>query len=246
LKNSILSLLYMWKKVLSKALKLQIPDLKGEIIELFSRYQSRKTRGNKLRLSKKLIATYLVSGLLFLNITNGYATTERIKPDYQRNWSDLEEIQKSAPGLVLLNGEITEINVTEIFLSSITEQKESYRLKLVPNTRFFCNGVDTQWEALTPVAPGAYFEAQVLVNVHREAIAISAFYFGEECVVKKCYQKQGRLVVELTSVISEENYIYSVNEVARLPRDDNWKQEGQIVYILYNGLEEIRAVFLPD
>ena len=180
---------------------------------------------------------------MFFNVTIGYGTTERIKPDFQRDWSDLDKIQKNTPGLVLLKGEIIGINATEILINSLTREEEIYRLKLGPNTKFFCNGIDSQWEALLTVAPGAYFEARVLVDDEKEAIAVSGFYFGEECVVKKCYQNQEKLVVELISVISEEICTYSVNERARLPGDNYWKQEGQVVYILYNEREEIRASF---
>ncbi|MGE5604935.1 MAG: hypothetical protein ACM3YE_04495 [Bacteroidota bacterium] len=193
-----------------------------------------------------LLLLLLVSGLLFLNVSNGSATTHGIKPDYQRDWSDLEKIKKNTPGLNLLKGEIIEINKIEIVMTSVTGNNEIYRLKLIPSTKFYCNGINSQWESLLPVAPGAYFEARVLVNGQMEALAVSAYYFGEECIVKRCYQNQGKLVVELISVISDENYIYPVSEAARLPREDNWKQEGQVVYILYNGLDEIRAVFLPD
>ncbi len=246
MRSHMLSLLYIFKKVLGKAFTSQKPDANSEIIGLFSISESRNICRNNQRLFKKLITAYIVSGLMFLNVTNGYATTQRIKPDYYRNCSDLEKAQKNAPDLVLLKGEIIGLNPTEISINSLSGDNKIYRLKLVPNTRFFCNGMNSQWQALLPVAPGAYFEAQVLINVQREAIAVSAFYFGEECVVKKCYQSQRKLVIELISVISEENYTYPVSEKARLPRGDDWKQEGQIVYVLYNGLEEIRAVFLPD
>lgn len=238
--------LYTFKKVLSKALTIQIQDKSGETIRLFAPSESREIGRNNSYLFKKLIALYIVGGLLFFNVTIGYGTTERIKPDFQRDWSDLDKIQKNTPGLVLLKGEIIGINATEILINSLTRDKEIYRLKLGPNTKFFCNGIDSQWEALLPVAPGAYFEARVLVDDEKEAIAVSGFYFGEECVVKKCYQNQEKLVVELISVISEEICTYSVNERARLPGDNYWKQEGQVVYILYNEREEIRAVFLPD
>lgn len=243
MKNRMLRQLYMLKRILIK-FKSQISNAKGKITGLFSHYKSREICRYSPRTSKKLIVTYMVGGLLLFNVTIGYATTNRIKPDFQRDW--LDKIQKNTPGLVLLKGEIIGINETEILMNSLTSNKEIYRLKLGPNTRFFCNGIDSQWEALLPVAPGAYFEAQVLVDGQKEAIAVSGFYFGEECVVKKCYQNQEKLVVELISVISEEIYTYQVNEGARLPRDNFWKEEGQVVYILYNEQEEIRAVFLPD
>lgn len=240
----MLTLIYRLKKVLRKW-RFQISD-RSELTGLFSLFQSRKISPDNHLLSKKLIAMSIVSGLLLFNVTTGSATTERIKPDFQRVWSDLDKIQKNIPGLVLLKGEVIGINSTEILINSLTRDNEIYRLKLGPNTRFFCNGIDSQWEALLPVAPDAYFEAQVLVNAQKEAIAVSGFYFGEECVVKRCYQIREKLVIELISVISEEIYTYPVNENARLPRDNHWKEEGQVVYILYNERKEIRAIFLPD
>lgn len=245
MKNRMLTQIYMLKKVLNKW-RFQKSD-ESVTMGLFSPSQSGKIGPGNHLLSKKLIAMYIVSGLLlFFNVTTGSATTERIEPDFQRGWSDLAKIQKNIPGLVLLKGEVLGINSTEILINSLTRNNEVYRLKLGPNTRFYCNGIASQWEALLPVAPGAYFEAQVLVNGQKEAIAVSGFYFGEECVVKRCYQIQGKLVVELISVISEEIYTYPVNENARLPRDNYWKDEGQVVYILYNERKEIRAIFLPD
>lgn len=241
MKNRRLTLIYWFKKVLRKW-RFQKSD-KNETTGLFSPSQSRKI--NHL-LSKKMIAMYIVGGLLLFNVTAGYATTEQIKPDFQRGWSDLAKIQKNMPELVLLKGEVIGINSREILINSLTKDNEIYRLKLGPNTRFFCNGIDSQWEALLPVAPGAYFEAQVLVDGQKEAIAVSGYYLGEECVVKRCYQIRGKLVVELISVISEKTHTYPVNENARLPRENYWKEEGQIVYILYNERGEIRAIFLPD
>lgn len=246
MKKYRLLLLYMLRKVLNKAFTPQISDVNWVNIRFFSTYESREICPNISRLVKKYIVIFIVSGLFILKINNGYATTQRTGPDYQRNCLDLEMVQKNTPGLVLLKGEICKINSTEILMTSLSGDNKLYRLKLVSNTRFFCNGIESQWEALLPVVPGAYFEAQVLVNAQREAIMISAFYLGEECVVKKCYQNKGKLIVELISVISDENYSYPLNETARLPTGDNWKQEGQIVFVLYNRLEEIRAVFLPD
>lgn len=195
---------------------------------------------------KNRILWTIIIGVLLLKATNGYATTHTVKPDYQKNRSEFESIQKSAPGMVLLKGEIIGINHAEILINPFTNNKEINHFKLIKGTKFFCNGIDSQWEALTPVAPGAYFEAQVIVNPKMEVIAVNAFYYGEEFVIKKYYQNQGKLILELNSVLSEWNFAYPVNQDARLPSGECWKQEGQVVYILFNGLEEIRAVFLPE
>ena len=53
------SYIYMLKKVLCTAFTSQKPDVNGEIIELFSTYESRKICCNNSCLSKKLIATYI-------------------------------------------------------------------------------------------------------------------------------------------------------------------------------------------
>lgn len=195
---------------------------------------------------KNLILWLMITGLLLLNVTNGYATTQIVKPDYQKSRSEFEKIQKSAPGVVLLKGEIIEINHEGILINPLTNSNGMFHLKLARNAKFYCNGIMSQWEALTPVAPGACFEAQVLVNGQREAIAVNAFYYGEECVIKQCYQNQGKLTVEVFSVFSEENFSYLVNHTARLPSGESWRRAGQVVYILFNEREEIRAVFLPD
>lgn len=195
---------------------------------------------------KKPIFSLIVMGFLFTYVNCGLATTQRIKPDYDRNRMDFEDISKTRPGSILFTGEIIGINQAEIVLKLLTADNTVCRFRLNPNTKFFCNGISSQWETLKPVAPGAYFEAQVLVDGQMEALAVNGFYYGEECIVKKCYRNQGKLVMELISVISWENFTYGVNERARLPQDEDWKEEGQVVYVLYNGTREIRAVFLPD
>lgn len=195
---------------------------------------------------KKPIFSLVVMGLLVAHVSCGFATTQRFRPDYEKNQLCFENISKNRPGSILFTGEIIGINEAEILLKLLTGDTGVYRFKLNPNTKFFCNGISSQWEALKPIAPGAYFEARVLVNGHMEALAVNGFYYGEECIVKKCYQNQGKLVMELISVITWENLTYYVNERARLPQGENWKEEGQVVYILYNGTEEIRAVFLPN
>ena len=194
---------------------------------------------------KKWILWLTVGGLLLLYVTNGYATTQRIKPDYQKICSEFERIRRSASSSILI-GEIIEINREEILINPSTTNNGIYHLTLTPSAKFFCNGILSQWEALIPVAPGAYFEAQVLVNGQSEIIAVNADYYGEECIIKRCCQNQGKLIAELVSVLSGETFSCPVNQDARLPAGESWKQEGQIVFILFNFQDEIRAVFLPD
>ena len=195
---------------------------------------------------KKLIFWLVVMGLLFAHVSCGWATTQRIKPDYERNRQDFEGVSKNISGLFLLTGEIIGINRAEILVKLFTADNAVYRLKIKQDTKFYCNGVSSQWETLRPIAPGAYFEAQLLVNGQMETLAVEGYYYGEECIVKKCYQDQGKLVMELISAISGENFTYQVDERARLPRFEHWKEEGQVIYILYNRTKEIRAIFLPD
>lgn len=196
---------------------------------------------------KKWILWLIVTELPLLFITNGYATTERVRPVYQRNCSEFERIQRNVPDLILLKGEIVGINREGISVQPLTVDNGIYQLKLAQNTKFFCNGIPSQWEALKPVAADAYFEAQLLVNREKtEVIAVNAYYYGEECVIKNCFRNQGKLTVELVSVHSEATFSYPVNQAARLPAGENWRREGQVVYILFNCQEEIRAVFLPD
>lgn len=195
---------------------------------------------------EKRIITLVIIGLLILKGTNGYATTVPVKPDYQRNHTEFERLHKSAPDSVLLKGEIIDINHHEVVVNPYNEKDDVYRLKLVRDTKFYCNGIGSEWEALIPVAPEAYFEARIIINGQTEVIAVNAFYYGEECIVGKFFQNQGKSIIELISALSEEVFVAQVNQNARLPKGENWKQEGQIVYILFNEEEEIRAVFLPD
>ncbi len=195
---------------------------------------------------KKWILWLIVAGLLLTYVTEGFTTTQRVKPGYQKNCSEFERIHKNGPGLTLLTGEIIGINREEILINPLTASNGIYHLKLAQGTKFFCNGSLSQWEALTPVAPGAYFEAQVLMNGQTEVIAVNAEYYGEECVIKKCYQNGGKLIIELIPVLSETEFSCPVDQNARLPAGESWKREGQVAYILFNCREEIRAVFLPD
>ena len=57
--NRMLSL-YTFKKVLSKALTIQIQDKSGETIRLFAPSESREIGRNNSYLFKKLIALYIV------------------------------------------------------------------------------------------------------------------------------------------------------------------------------------------
>lgn len=186
----------------------------------------------------------IVLGLMLLIFTNGYAC-QSVKPDYRRNYSEIDEITKNYPGLITVEGEIVGINHQEILVSPLPYGNSIYRLKLISDTKLFCNGAVSQWEALKPVAPGAYFEAEVLTN-GQTAIAVNAFYYGDECVIKRCYRNQDQLVLELYSVLSDRLSIYPVNRAARLPSGKNWLQEGQVIYILLGERGEIRAVYLPD
>lgn len=220
-------------------------NLLRHILVLFPSKLSRLTLGGDIFL-KKWILWLTVSGLLLLYVTDSYATTQRIKFDYQKNCSEFERVQKNASSSILLKGEIVGINLEEILINPSTVNNEIYHLKLTPSAKFFCNGILSQWEALTPVAPGAYFEAQILVNRQNEVIAVNADYYGEECIIKKCCRNQEKLIFELVSVLSEETFSCQVNQEARLPAGESWRQEGQIVFILFNCRDEIRAVFLPD
>lgn len=197
-------------------------------------------------MKSRILNELIFVGCLLIMTANGYATVDPVKPDYKKNRSEFETIRLSNPGSVVLEGEIIGIDCDEILITQSTAGNDVLRLKLVQGTKFYCNGTDSEWEALKPVAPKAYFEAQVLMNMRTEAIAVNAFYYGEECIVKKCFQNQGQLFLQLASALSEEVFTYPVAKEARLPLDESWRQTGQAVYILFNGEEEIRAVFLPD
>lgn len=194
----------------------------------------------------RILLELILVGCLLIKTTNGYATIDPVEPDYEKNRSEFENIRLNNPGSVVLEGEIIGIDYDEILISQSIAGNDVLRLKLVQETKFYCNGTDSGWEALKPVAPKAYFEAQVLMNMQTEAIAVNAFYYGEECIVKKCFQNQGKLFLQLNSALSEEVFTYPVAKEARLPLGEGWRQTGQAVYILFNGEEEIRAVFLPD
>jgi len=177
--------------------------------------------------------------------SNGFAS-QTVKPDYQKNRSEFEFIKKTSVNPVLLKGEIIGINQREIVLSTSTGNEGEYHLRLVPDTKFFCNGVISRWEALRLVAPKAFFEGEVLVNERGEVIAINAFYYGEEGVIKKIGYERGRQYLQLFSIASEAIIKLAITPGARLPAGESWKREGQVVFILYNAQQEIRAVYLPD
>lgn len=197
-------------------------------------------------MKNRILIKLIVAGWLLLMTTNGYATIEPVKPDYRKNRSEFENIRINNPGSVLLEGEIIGINHWEILIIPLTAKNDIFRLKLAQETKFYCNGIDSEWVALKPVAPEAYFEAQVLMNGETEVIAVNAFYYGKECIVNKSFQGQDQLFLELIAALSGEVFVSPVAKEARLPLGEGWRQAGQVIYVLFNREEEIRAVFLPD
>ena len=198
-------------------------------------------------MKNRILFKLIIAGWLLFKTITGYATIVPIRPDYEKNHSEFKYIQLTNPGSVLLKGEIVGINHGEILLNPLTaNNNDFFRLKLVRETKFYCNGTVSKWTALTPVAPEAYFEAQILMNRETEAIAVNAFYYGEECIVNRSYHNQGQLFLELISALSGEVFVSPVTKEARLPLGEGWKQTGQVVYVLFSDENNIRAVFIPD
>jgi hypothetical protein len=198
-------------------------------------------------LKNRILFKMIVFGWLLFKAVNGYATITPVKPDYEKNYFEFKSIQLNNPDSILLKGEIVGINHGEILINPlIANNNDFFRLKLVQETIFYCNGTVSDWTALTPVAPEAYFEAQVLMNRKKEAIAVNAFYYGEECIINRSYQNQDQLFLELTSALSGEIFVSPVTNKARLPLGKGWKQTGQVVYVLFSDGSNIRGVFIPD
>ncbi|NLY73934.1 MAG: hypothetical protein GX075_01355 [Firmicutes bacterium] len=194
---------------------------------------------------KELCWWFWVLSMLLAIGSNGLAS-QAVKPDFQKNRAEFELIRKTSIDPLLLKGEIIGINQREIVLNPLIGNEGAYHLQLVPDTKIFCNGVISQWEALRPVAPKAFFEGEALVNERGEVIVVNAFYYGEECVIEKFGYERGRQYLHLFSLTSEENIKLAITPGARLPTGESWKRDGQVVFILYNDQQEIRAVFLPD
>ncbi|NLW48975.1 MAG: hypothetical protein GXY86_16805 [Firmicutes bacterium] len=198
-------------------------------------------------MKKPILFKLIVFVWLLFKPINGYATIAPVKPDYEKNYSEFKSIQLNNPGSVLLKGEIVGINHGEILINPLTDNSNDFfRLKLIRETKLYCNGTVSEWAALTPVAPEAYFEAQVLMNRETEAIAVNAFYYGEECIVNRSYQNQGQLFLELISAHSGETFVSPLTKEARLPLNEGWMQTGQAVYVLFSDKNSIRGVYIPD
>lgn len=187
--------------------------------------------------------TFILMALIFYTVFGNTFASERLILRYTDNYTEIMRLK-------LQNREIKEIYGEIVSIAPETVQLESdgknILYKLSPEAKIFCNGLPSIWEAVRPVADGAYFESKVLVNEFNEVLLINAYYYGEPCVINGWDSVNGtlRLSVYIPNSSATKNFILSNS--ARLPKESNWLSEEREVFLLYNYKQEIRAVFLPE
>ncbi len=185
----------------------------------------------------------LISGLLLM-VAAPAGASERSLIDYGSVRNEPAVVQEVNSGSQELYGEIFAISPERLVLRDRSGAR-GYRLGGL--TRYYCNGRRCSWDSLRPIAPEAYFEAVVTLNRQQEVLAINGFYDGEECLIRG-WSRNGRdLTLQLESLSGGPALAdRAVSPLARLPEGERWVREDQIVFVLYNRKQEVRAVFLPD
>jgi hypothetical protein len=185
----------------------------------------------------------LISGLL-LTVAAPAGASERSLIDYGSVRNEAAVLQGVPAGSRELYGEIVAISPERLMLKGPAGTR-GYQLDGL--TRYYCNGRRCSWDSLRPVAPEAYFEAVVILDRQQEVLAINGFYEGEECLIRG-WSRNGRdLTLQLESLSGGPALAERpVHPLAKLPEGERWVCEDQIVFVLYNRNQEIRALFLPD
>ena len=138
-------------------------------------------------------------------------------------------------------GEILDISPTAVYLDTGDGVR---RLQLADRAQIYCNGMPAAWRALRPIYQNAYFEAYVYLNEQKEVCAIRGFYNGQECLVEDWTTQEGELRLTLRTVEGEEQLVGRVAPGARLPRQINWLETGETVFVLFNAMGGVRGVYL--
>lgn len=111
--------------------------------------------------------------------------------------------------------------------------------------QIFCNGVKATWKSLLPITSEAFFEATISLDVTNHVILLDGYYQGEECMIEGWFYDDGQLNLQFHPMEKIEICCKAVNKGAKLPKA-NWLHIGQLVFIVYNKVGEIRGVYLPD
>jgi hypothetical protein len=182
----------------------------------------------------------IIGFILFLAYGKAYGTERNVITVNLRE-PELNRLKVNNRDWQELYGEIQSISATKVILRQLGSTET---FQLTPQTELFCNNRACLWKALVPVAPYAYFETRIFVNSRKEVILINGFYSGEECVIKGWYDSTLGLELLLEPVCATTgSFKVLVNKNAALPKG-SWLEKEQLIYVLYNYKQEIRAIFL--
>lgn len=187
---------------------------------------------------KKTILFFGVLTILLI-INNCWATTKPIS-NYDANQHLIQALRVKEPGLKYYYGEITAITVEKLWIDCFGKK---YSFTITPETLVYCNGMPSNWGALQPVAPNAYYETELYVGENGELRLVNAHYYGEECLLKESRFTGGHLQLTLCSVTSGEERILAVNANARIPSDFGWLKTDTALFVLFSLNGDIRAVY---
>jgi hypothetical protein len=181
--------------------------------------------------------------IIFLNTSTGLDACPTRNPREQSPLLEMKNVS-TGPGMEEIYGEVTAISATEV---AIDTGAQKYHLRLASQVQIFCNGLPAVWLALRPVAPEAFFEAKILVNLQNEVVFITGAYWGEICIVKSWRREQDKLFLKLSAADTDDGRTCwrMVESNAKIPRI-NWLDEDIEIYVLYNFRRNIRAVFFPE
>lgn len=141
-----------------------------------------------------------------------------------------------------IDGEITTINGDFI---TVLKSGISFKLKIAPKVKIICNNQPSSWMALRPITSQAFFDGRIVLNELNQVILIDGYYKGEECIIKKWRLNKKLISICISSITNEQEKWRIVLADARLPVEQ-WLDVGQVIYVLYNRDNQIRAVYLPD
>lgn len=116
---------------------------------------------------------------------------------------------------------------------------------LSSGTKIICNGATATWKSLIPITSEAFFEATLTLDNKGRVLMIDGSYQGEEGVIRGWFYHAGQLNLQIDPVEKKQLSCKTVRKGARLPRE-GWLHDGQLVFIVYDRIGQIRAIYLPD
>ncbi len=116
---------------------------------------------------------------------------------------------------------------------------------LSSGTKIICNGVTATWKSLIPITSEAFFEATLSLDDRGRVLTIDGSYQGEECVIQGWFYHAGQLNLQIHPIEKKQLSCKAVRRGARLPRE-GWLHDGQLAFVVYDRIGQIRAVYLPD